>query len=120
MTTGDFTRSPKAGYTTAYSVEGRQAAKTVAREGTAAADPNLLPLGTRVRVSGPEGPIGEFVITDTGEKIDGRRIDIYFRTDADAKKFGRKRVRVEVLEWGHGPEDAREEVQEGLSRPRRP
>ncbi len=105
---------------TAYSIEGKQAAKTVSKEGTAAADPDLLPLGTRVRVSGPEGPIGEFVITDTGEKIQGRRIDIYFRTDADAKKFGRKQVSVEVLEWGQGPESAKEEVKEGVSPPRHP
>jgi 3D (Asp-Asp-Asp) domain-containing protein len=105
---------------TAYAQHGEQRAGTVAREGTAAADPNVLPLGTRVRVHGRKGYIGELVITDTGRKVIGRTLDIFFNTAEKAKRFGRQTVTVEVLEWGAGPASAREEVKEGLIPPRSP
>ncbi|MGE5488444.1 MAG: 3D domain-containing protein, partial [bacterium] len=98
----------------AYSVDGKQAAGTPSQEGTAAADPDILPLGTKVRVSDKKGLIGEFVITDTGPKVQGHKIDIYYRSDAEARRFGRRRVRVQVLEWGEGHESAREKAQEDL------
>lgn len=88
-------------------------------EGTAAADPDILPLGTRVRVRDEHGLIGEFVITDTGPKVQGHKIDLYYRSDAEAREFGRRRVKVEVLEWGEGHESAREEAAEGLAPPRK-
>ena len=102
---------------TAYSIDGIQKAGTVAREGTAAADPTILPLGSRVRVHGPDQYVGEFVITDTGSAIKGNRIDIFFDDPAQAKKFGKRKVRVEILETGKGPESARQEVREGVSPP---
>ena len=40
---------------------------------------------------------GEYVVRDTGRTIKGREIDIYLANDAEAKRFGRKSVRVEVL-----------------------
>lgn len=103
----------------AYSVDGKQAAGTPSQEGTAAADPDILPLGTKVRVSDKKGLIGEFVITDTGPKVQGHKIDIYYRSDAEARRFGRRRVRVQVLEWGEGHESAREKAQEDLPPPRK-
>ncbi len=82
---------------TAYSIEGKTAAGTRTREGTVAADPALLPLGTRIRVSEAGRYSGEYVVRDTGRTIKGREIDIYLANDAEAKRFGRKSVRVEVL-----------------------
>jgi 3D (Asp-Asp-Asp) domain-containing protein len=82
---------------TAYSVEGETAKQTNARKGIVAADPKVLPLGTRIRVHDAGQYSGEYTVEDTGRAIDGREIDIYMPADAEAKRFGKKRVRVEVL-----------------------
>jgi hypothetical protein len=39
-------------------------------------------------------------VEDTGNKVDGRHIDLYMPSRAEAKKFGRQRVRVVVLKYG--------------------
>lgn len=83
---------------TAHSVEGETAAGTVSRPGTAAADPSVLPLGTRIRVLGAGKYSGVYTIEDTGAKVKGREIDIYMRTAAEAKQFGKRPARVIVLE----------------------
>jgi hypothetical protein len=57
------------------------------------------------------------VITDTGSAIKGNRLDIYFNDPAQAKKFGRRKVHVEILATGKGPESAKKQVQEGLTPP---
>lgn len=82
---------------TAYSVEGKTASGTRAHEGTCAADPRVLPLGTRIRVLDAGRYSGEYVVSDTGRTINGHEIDIYVANDAAAKRFGRKKVRVQVL-----------------------
>lgn len=82
---------------TAYSVEGETASGKMTRRGMVAADTDLLPLGTRIRVSGAGAYSGVYVVADTGRKISGREIDIYVPNDAAAKKFGKKQVRVKVL-----------------------
>jgi 3D (Asp-Asp-Asp) domain-containing protein len=87
---------------TAYSQEGKTAGGTHAREGVVAADPSLLPLGTRIRIRDAGGYSGEYVVRDTGRTIKGRELDIYLASDAEAKRFGRKSVRVEVVEYGDG------------------
>jgi len=87
---------------TAYSIEGTTAAGTRAREGIVAADPHLLPLGTRIRVHDAGRYSGDYVVRDTGRTIKGREIDVYLANDREAKRFGRKSVQVEVLEYGDG------------------
>jgi 3D (Asp-Asp-Asp) domain-containing protein len=82
---------------TAYSIEGRTATGTRSCKGIVAADPRVLPLGTRIRVHGAGGYSGEYVVADTGRGIKGREIDVYIANDREAKHFGRKSVRVEVL-----------------------
>ena len=62
--------------------------------GTAAADPAVLPLGTVIRVAGAGPYSGQYLVKDTGNKVNGRHIDIYMPTVAEAKRFGRKRVSV--------------------------
>ena len=37
---------------------------------------------------------------DTGGKVDGHHIDVYMPSHAEAKKFGRQRVKVVVLRYG--------------------
>lgn len=87
---------------TAYTIEGKTAAGTRTRDGIVAADPRILPLGTRIRVHHAGRYSGVYVVTDTGRTIKGREIDIYIRDNKEARQFGRKRVKVELLERGHG------------------
>ena len=82
---------------TAYTIEGTTASGEPTREGICASDPAVLPLGTRVRVRGAGRHSGVYVVKDSGRKIVGRRIDLYIANDAEAKRFGRQQVSVEVL-----------------------
>jgi 3D (Asp-Asp-Asp) domain-containing protein len=85
---------------TAYSIEGKTASGTRSRRGVVAADPDVLPLGSRIRVHDAGSYSGEYVVQDTGPAVQGREIDIYLANDAEAKRFGRRTVQVEVLDWG--------------------
>jgi 3D (Asp-Asp-Asp) domain-containing protein len=87
---------------TAYTVEGETAAGTNTRRGVVAADPKVLPIGTRIRVDGAGNLSGEYRVEDTGRTIDGREIDIYVPTAGEAKRFGRQQVQVKILEHGDG------------------
>lgn len=82
---------------TAYSIEGKTASGAQTREGICAADPDVLPLGSRIRVHEAGEYSGEYLVSDTGRAVKGREIDIYLANDLEAKRFGRKTVRVEVL-----------------------
>lgn len=83
---------------TAYSIEGTTASGRQTREGVVAADPDILPLGSRIRVHNAGEYSGEYTVADTGRAITGREIDIYLRSDREAKAFGRRTVEVEVIE----------------------
>jgi 3D (Asp-Asp-Asp) domain-containing protein len=87
---------------TAYTIEGETASGAQTRKGIVAADPKVLPIGSRIRVHGAGQYDGEYTVTDTGREIKGSEIDIYIANDAEAKRFGRKKVSVEVLERGNG------------------
>ena len=84
------------------------ASGTVPHSGIVAADPAVLPLGSRIRVTGAGGYNGTYTVTDTGSKINGRHIDLYVPSAARAKAFGKKIVRVRLLEIGKGKQDARD------------
>jgi 3D (Asp-Asp-Asp) domain-containing protein len=88
-------------WATAHSQEGTTADGGKSREGVLAADPAVIPLGSRVRVSGAGRYSGIYVVKDTGRAIRGREIDIYMRSGAEAKRFGRKEVTIEILDRGH-------------------
>jgi 3D (Asp-Asp-Asp) domain-containing protein len=62
----------------------------------------VLPTGSRIRVGGAGPYDGEYIVKDTGREIKGHAIDIYIANDAEAKRFGRKRMTVEVVERGDG------------------
>jgi len=83
---------------TAYTIEGETASGAQTHKGIVAADPKILPLGSRIRVSDAGAYDGEYTVADTGREIKGHEIDIYIRNDAEAKRFGRKAVSVELLE----------------------
>jgi 3D (Asp-Asp-Asp) domain-containing protein len=83
---------------TAYCRGTTTAAGTAVMEGIVAADPRLLPLGTTIRINGPEELYsGVYRVMDTGSKIRGHRIDLYIGNCAEARRFGRRSVRVDIL-----------------------
>ena len=85
---------------TAFSIEGTGASGKWSHPGTVAADRRILPLNTRIRIYGAGKYSGDYTIEDTGAKVAGHRIDVYVPSRAEAKKFGRQRVKVIVLEYG--------------------
>jgi 3D (Asp-Asp-Asp) domain-containing protein len=87
---------------TAYSVKGETAGGTRARTGVVAADPKVLPLGSRIEVQGAGEHSGIYTVEDTGPAIKGHKIDVFVPDAHKAKKFGRKKVRVKVLKRGDG------------------
>jgi len=94
---------------TAYNVQGNEqwgrltASGTTVRHGVVAVDPNVIPLGTKLYISGYHSPLlpkGGFVAIaeDTGGAIKGNRIDIFI--DAPTKtvsRFGIQNVKVTIL-----------------------
>ena len=89
---------------TAYAAEGITKSGEPTRPGIVAADPNVLPIGTMIRVTNAGPHSGVYTVKDTGGKVKGRHIDIFLPGWTRAKQFGRKLVRVTVLKWGHGSE----------------
>jgi 3D (Asp-Asp-Asp) domain-containing protein len=82
---------------TAYSIEGKTATGRPSGEGIVAADPRVLPLGTQIRVHDAGEYSGEYLVSDTGRTVKGQEIDIYVGNDSEAKRFGRRNVKVEVV-----------------------
>jgi 3D (Asp-Asp-Asp) domain-containing protein len=92
--------SPPATYmATAYSLGGRTASGKRVSRGLVAADPSVLPLGTRVRVEAGQYS-GEYVVADTGGAVRGKRIDIWTPHAREALRFGRRAVKLTVLSYG--------------------
>ena len=83
---------------TAYSLRGKTASGRMVSRGLIAADPRVLPLGSRVRLDYP-GYSGEYLVADTGGLIKGRRIDIWIPTSREAMRFGRRTVKLTVLSY---------------------
>lgn len=60
----------------------------------------MLPLNSRIRVYGAGRYSGHYTVEDTGAKVDGHHIDVYMPSKAEAKQFGRRRVKVVILKYG--------------------
>ncbi|WP_084782102.1 3D domain-containing protein [Bacillus niameyensis] len=66
---------------------------------TIAADPNVFPIGTILFI--PEYGYG--VVADTGSKIKGNKIDLYYETVEDVyNEWGKKDVEVYIIQEGDG------------------
>ncbi|GMV37301.1 MAG: hypothetical protein AMXMBFR61_18090 [Fimbriimonadales bacterium] len=76
-------------YATGYTATGIKA-----EYGVVAVDPKVIPLGTRLYVEG----YGYAIAADVGAKVDGYDIDLCFPTYRQAKAFGRKKVKVHILD----------------------
>ena len=83
---------------TAYSLRGKTASGRMVSRGLIAADPRLLPLGSRVRLEHP-GYTGDYLVADTGGMIRGKRIDIWTPSSGEALRFGRRTVKLTVLSY---------------------
>jgi 3D (Asp-Asp-Asp) domain-containing protein len=83
----------------AYSAGGKTALGKAPTAGqTVAADPGVLPLGSRVRISGAGSYSGEYQVGDVGPAVKGNKIDIFVASRAEAIEFGRRTVIVTVLD----------------------
>jgi 3D (Asp-Asp-Asp) domain-containing protein len=86
---------------TAYCDRGPTKSGVQAQRGVAAADLRRFPVGTRVRVIAPGQPYaGTYTVLDSGSEIKGRDLDIFMPSCRAAKRFGKRPVRVRVLENG--------------------
>ena len=86
---------------TAYdpSAGSKTAMGTRARVGAVAVDPRVIPLGTKLYIESMDGfpTYGFAVAEDTGGAIKGNRIDVFYNTNREANRFGRRNVLVYVL-----------------------
>lgn len=59
-----------------------------------AVDPSVIPLGTKVYVEG----YGYAVAADKGSSIKGDKIDVFFSEKSQAYRWGRKKVKIQILD----------------------
>ena len=99
--------APVTNYTaTAYSLYGRTASGRRVTKGFIAADPRVLPLGSRVRLEAGNYS-GEYLVADTGGSVRGKHIDIWTPSSHEAMRFGRRTVKLTVLAYGPRAHTAR-------------
>ena len=96
---------------TAYSLRGRTASGRLVAKGLIAADPSVLPLGSRVRLDAGAYS-GEYLVADTGGAVKGRHIDIWIPTSREAMRFGRRSVKLTVLSLGASRKARRRNVRQ--------
>src|SRR5215831_21204741 len=110
--TADFT--PEAGLppggmhlrftATAYCKGSTTASGVNVRSGIAAADPDLLPVGSVLQLDAPGTRYdGIYTVMDTGPEVQGRHLDLYMWSCNEALRFGRTAVRITVLRLGWNP-----------------
>ena len=96
-TRGSSAGTSKGSFTaTAYCLRGRTAMGHGVRRGIIAADPRVIRLGSRVNL-GAGSYSGQYLVSDTGGRIKGRKIDIWVPNCAEARRFGRRTVQLSLL-----------------------
>lgn len=90
---------PRSFEATAYSLRGITRSGSYVRRGVIAADPRVLPLGSRVHLKAGNYS-GVYTVQDTGKAIKGKRIDVWMPSSREARSFGRQNVRLTVLKYG--------------------
>ncbi len=86
---------------TAYCHGTITAAGVSVRRGFVAADPAVLPLGSVIRVQQSGLYDGVYTVMDTGPKVKGHHVDLFIESCAAAKRFGRRTVRVSIVNAAH-------------------
>ena len=79
---------------TAYCLNGHTASGTRVARGTVAVDPRVIPLGTRLYISG----YGYATALDTGGAIQGNKIDVWFPSLGECYQWGYRGVTVTILD----------------------
>ena len=89
----------KATFYKAYGKNARTKSGTKPRNGiTLSVDPKVIPLGSWVEITYPDGKVERRLAEDTGRKIKGHHIDIFVNgTKKELIKLGVKKVKVRVL-----------------------
>lgn len=98
-----YTRVINGANTTAYSSSGGRGASGLGLyNGTAAVNPGNIPYGTRMYITSSDGSFiyGWTIATDTGIALmDGRAtIDLYFETNGECLRFGRRALDVYIFD----------------------
>lgn len=89
---------------TAYCKGTVTASGVLVRAGVVAADPDVLPEGSVLLVSGSASDLeGVYTVLDTGPNVQGSRLDIYMWSCHEALAFGRRSVGATVLRVGWDP-----------------
>jgi|SRR5579864_2953028 len=89
---------------TAYCKGLMTTAGTAAQSGIAAADPEVLPVGSVIEVDSlPQKYNGIYSVLDTGPSVQGRQIDVYMWSCNEALAFGRRPIHINVLRLGWNP-----------------
>jgi len=73
------------------------------QSGVAAADPELLPVGSVVEIDSLQKYSGIYTIMDTGPAVQGRQVDLYMWSCNEALTFGRRPIHLTVLRLGWNP-----------------
>jgi 3D (Asp-Asp-Asp) domain-containing protein len=98
--TNDITVSEAKSFrATAYCLKGRTASGKGVSRGIVAADPRVLPLGTRIQISAGSYS-GTYTVADTGGAVRGRILDIWMPSCSEANRFGRRNITVSILGRG--------------------
>jgi 3D (Asp-Asp-Asp) domain-containing protein len=72
---------------------GQTSSGTMAKRGTLAADPRVFKVGTKLKIPG----YGTGTVEDIGGAIKGRHIDLWFPSHEEAKRWGKRYLKIEVL-----------------------
>jgi 3D (Asp-Asp-Asp) domain-containing protein len=91
---------------TAYCRSGTTQSGARARSGIVAADPQILPVGSIVRITEPATCAGIYAVMDTGAAIRGRILDIFIPSCGRAIQFGKRAIRLHVLRLGWNPKES--------------
>lgn len=90
--------APKTFHASAYAIQGRTRSGAKTSAGVLAADPRVLPLGTVVQVNAGKYS-GVYTVHDTGGAIKGNRLDVWMPSTQEARRFGRRNVKLVVLRY---------------------
>ena len=122
----ELTASPALGARLRFTATGYCRGTTTAsgvnvRSGIAAADPDLLPVGSVVQIDKlPDRYNGIYTVMDTGPKVHGRHLDLYIWNCDEALELGRRKMVITVLRMGWNPRNSTPRLVDGCSASVRP
>ena len=102
---------------TAYCKGTTTASGVNVRNGIAAGDPDLLPIGSVIRIDDLGDKYdGIYTVMDTGPKVQGRHVDVYLWSCHEALAMGRRKMDLTVLRLGWDPQHSEPSLVDRLFR----